>query len=177
MSVEKPKGFTLIELIIGIVVIAIVTLVVTAGMGTLSRQTVDPWQQVRATELGQSLMNEIMARKFDEVNSATVRCGEGAGACTTPANSCAGPGNLLPNTDGAETREDFDDVDDFNCLGINTTDLDDIFGNAIDTSYYSGFRAEVRISELVVDQAKQIDIVIITPQDQRIDFSGVRGNW
>ena len=53
------RGFTLIEIIIGIVVIAIVIAVVTAGMGPLFRQTVDPWQQVRAAELGQSLMNEI----------------------------------------------------------------------------------------------------------------------
>ncbi|HAS23556.1 MAG TPA: pili assembly chaperone, partial [Idiomarina loihiensis] len=32
MSVKQSKGFTLIELIIGIVVIAIVTLVVTGGL-------------------------------------------------------------------------------------------------------------------------------------------------
>ncbi|WP_322406849.1 prepilin-type N-terminal cleavage/methylation domain-containing protein [Idiomarina sp. PL1-037] len=177
MSVKQSKGFTLIEIIIGIVVIAIVVAVVTAGMGPLFRQTVDPWQQVRAAELGQSLMNEIMARKFDENNSALVRCGEGGGPCTTPATSCAGPGNPLPNTNGSETREDFDDVDDFNCLGINNSDLENIFGNAIDTNYYSGFGAEVRISEPEDDQVKRIDIVIITPQDQRIEFSGRRGNW
>ncbi|RUO75938.1 prepilin-type N-terminal cleavage/methylation domain-containing protein [Idiomarina seosinensis] len=174
---NKTRGFTLIEIIIGIVVIAIVIGVVTAGMGPLFRQTVDPWQQVRAAELGQSLMNEIMARKYDEVNTASVRCSEGAGACTVPEATCAGPGNPLPDTDGSETRADFDDVDDFNCLGINQTGLDNIFGNAIDTAYYNGFTAEVRVSETVANEAKQIDIVIVTPQSQRIEFSGVRGNW
>ena len=177
MRNKQEYGFTLIELIVGVVAIAIVTLVVTAGMGQLFRQTVDPWQQVRAAELGQSLMNEIMARKFDEVNSAAVRCGEGAGACTTPASGCAGPGNPLPNTEGTETREEFDDVDDFNCLGINVTGLENIFGNSIDTDYYAGFNAEVRISETEADAVKQIDIVIVTSQNERIQFSALRGNW
>jgi len=174
---NKIRGFTLIEIIIGIVVIAIVIAVVTAGMGPLFRQTVDPWQQVRAAELGQSLMNEVMARKYDEVNTASVRCSEGAGTCTVPATTCAGSGNPLPDTDGSETRADFDDVDDFNCLGLNQTGLDNIFGSAIDTDYYKGFTAEIRVSETVPNEAKQIDIVIVTPQNQRIEFSGVRGNW
>ena len=45
----KPQhGFTLIEIIAGIVVVGIITLVVTAGMGPLYKQSVNPWQQVRA---------------------------------------------------------------------------------------------------------------------------------
>ena len=87
---NNTRGFTLIEIIIGIVVIAIVTLVVTAGMGPLFRQSVDPWQQVRAAELGQSLMNEIMARKFDDANTASYRCSaSGPEQCTNPPNTSA----------------------------------------------------------------------------------------
>jgi len=58
---NKQTGFTLIELIAGIVVIAIVTLVVTTGLGQLFRQSVDPWQQIRATEVGQSLMKILIS--------------------------------------------------------------------------------------------------------------------
>lgn len=176
------RGFTLIEIIIGIVVIAIVTLVVTAGMGPLFRQSVDPWQQVRAAELGQSLMNEIMARKFDDANTASYRCSaSGPEQCTNPPNptsdSCPTVGNPLPHIDNSETRADFDDVDDFNCVGITTTELSNIFGDGIDANYYRGFSAEVRVYAVVDDQLKQIDIDVVTPQGERIEFSSLRGNW
>lgn len=179
---KHSSGFTLIEIIIGIVVIAIVTLVVTAGMGPLFRQTVDPWQQVRAAELGQSLMNEIIARKFDDANTASYRCSaSGPEPCTNPANptnlSCPAVGNPLPNIENSENRDEFDDVDDFNCVGITTTELSNIFGNDINIDYYEGFSAEIRVYAISTDQIKQIDIDVLTPQSERIVFTGLRGNW
>jgi MSHA pilin protein MshD len=176
------RGFTLIEIIIGIVVIAIVTLVVTAGMGPLFRQSVDPWQQVRAAELGQSLMNEIMARKFDDANTASYRCSaSGPEQCTNPPNptsaSCPAVGNSLPHIENSETRDEFDDVDDFNCVGITTNQLNNIFGDGIDVEYYRGFSAEIRVYSVADDQLKQIDIDVVTPQGERIEFSSLRGNW
>ncbi len=176
------RGFTLIEIIIGIVVIAIVTLVVTAGMGPLFRQSVDPWQQVRAAELGQSLMNEIMARKFDDANTASYRCSaSGPEQCTNPPNptsaSCPAVGNSLPHIENSETRDEFDDVDDFNCVGITTNQLNNIFGDGIDVDYYRGFSAEIRVYSVADDQLKQIDIDVVTPQGERIEFSSLRGNW
>ena len=179
MRASGSKGFTLIEIVVGIVAIAIVTLVVTAGMGSLFRQTEDPWQQVRAAELGQSLMNDIMARKFDENNTAVLRCSANAATCTNPsaALACPDTGNPLPNIDGNETRSDFDDVDDFNCLGITTTGLSNIFGTRIEADFYRGFSAEVRVYSVEDNVIKQIDVAIITPQDERIEFSSQRGNW
>ncbi|MAA62867.1 UNVERIFIED_ORG: MSHA pilin protein MshD [Idiomarina abyssalis] len=191
MSVKQSKGFTLIEIVVGLVVIAIVTLVVTTGMGTLFRQTVDPWQQVRAAELGQSLMNEIMSRKFDENNTGTLRCFESTADCTNPSEneSCPATGNTLPNIDSGETRSEFDDVDDFNCLGITETGLTNIFGNNIEPDFYRGFSAEIRVYSIPnndndndndnvnVNVIKQIDVVIVTPQNERIEFSAQRGNW
>ena len=174
---NNTRGFTLIEIIIGIVVIAIVTLVVTAGMGPLFRQSVDPWQQVRAAELGQSLMNEIMARRFDDNNVGNVRCGEGAVSCTNTPTDCDGPGNPLPNAEAGETRQTFDDVDDFNCLGINVTGITNILGDSLDATFYQGFNAEIRVTRLTPDQLKNISVTIITPQAERIVFSSQRGNW
>ncbi|WP_287832202.1 type II secretion system protein, partial [Idiomarina sp.] len=69
-ELKPQRGFTLIEIIAGIVVVGIITLVVTAGMGPLFKQSVNPWQQVRAAELGQSLINEILSRRFDENGSS-----------------------------------------------------------------------------------------------------------
>ncbi|RUO71947.1 type IV pilus modification PilV family protein [Idiomarina ramblicola] len=179
MSAKKRQGFTLIELIIGIVVIAIVALAVTSGLGLLSRQTVDPWQQVRAAELGQSLMNDIMARKFDANNTSILRCSENTSSCTNPLESqvCPDEGEELPNIENGEVRSEFDDVDDFNCLGTTQTDLTNILGDDIEPSFYRGFSAEVRVYSVEDNVIKQINVVIITPQEQRIEFSAQRGNW
>ena len=193
MSAKQSKGFTLIEIVVGLVVISIVTLVITVGMGSLFRQTVDPWQQVRAAELGQSLMNEIMSRKFDENNISTLLCNSDDPEkpdCTNPPEPTATnsycyesnydfpDANQKANGD-REERSEFDDVDDFNCLGITTAGLTNIFGNDIEPDFYRGFSAEVRVFSVAnkKNEIKQIDVVIITPQGGRIQFSAQRGNW
>ena len=57
---RRNRGVTLIELIIGIVVLAISLSIITAVLGPLYIKSADPWHQVRAAELGQGLMNEIL---------------------------------------------------------------------------------------------------------------------
>lgn len=172
MSAKQSKGFTLIEIVVGLVVIAIVTLVVTAGMGSLFRQTVDPWQQVRATEIGQSLMNEIMARRFDEnsnVGNQYVRCGEYDAndekiECTLPIN--LGPDN------GESQRKQFDDVDDYHDLRLNGAELSGSSPNR-----YNGFEASVRVTYKEKDKLKRITVIVTTPQGESIEFSAIKGNW
>ncbi|WP_417436145.1 type IV pilus modification PilV family protein [Idiomarina abyssalis] len=166
------NGFTLIELIAGIVVIAIVTLVVTAGLGQLFRQSVDPWQQVRATEIGQGLMNEIMARRFDEnsnVGNQYVRCSEGSGNCTTPA-PCPTDGST-PNAEEAQ-RKQFDDVDDYNGLRLTGAEL-----SGSSSNHYNGFGAWVCVSEKAANELKRITVAITIPQDETLEFSAIKGNW
>jgi MSHA pilin protein MshD len=65
-SSKTTKGFTLIEIIVGIVVLGVALMVITSALGPLYQRSADPWHQVRAAELGHSLLNEIMARSFDE---------------------------------------------------------------------------------------------------------------
>jgi MSHA pilin protein MshD len=172
MCNKQEQGFTLIELIAGIVVIAIVTLVVTTGLGQLFRQSVDPWQQVRATEVGQSLMNEIMARRFDEnsnVGSQYERCSEGSGSCTTPA-PCPNDGST-PNAEEAQ-RSQFDDVDDYNGLRLTGAELSGPSPNR-----YNGFEALVCVTEKTTNELKRITVIVTTPQDENIEFSAIKGNW
>ncbi len=172
MRNKQEQGFTLIELIAGIVVIAIVTLVVTTGLGQLFRQSVDPWQQVRATEVGQSLMNEVMARRFDEnsnVGNQYVRCSEGSGSCTTPA-PCPSDGST-PNAEEAQ-RSQFDDVDDYNGLRLTGAELSGSSPNR-----YNGFEALVCVTEKAANELKSITVTVTTPQDESIEFSAIKGNW
>ena len=74
------RGFTLIELIIGIVVFTIIMLVIIGVIGPQSRLSIEPIWQIRASELAQSLLTEINAKSFDEQSDhsgGNTRCNEG----------------------------------------------------------------------------------------------------
>ncbi|WP_419571244.1 type IV pilus modification PilV family protein [Rheinheimera sp.] len=175
------KGFTLLEIIIGIVVLGISLVVITGALGPLFKQSTDPWHQVRAAELGHSLLNEIMARSFDQNSdraSGVFRCGENNTSCT----AC----NLLGPESG-ETRTSFNDVDDFNGLSLTDSDIVGSSGasgqqNSL-VNLYKGYSAAVTIScagtelGLANDQLKKVRVTVTTPAGMAIAFSAYRGNW
>jgi MSHA pilin protein MshD len=170
---KKQLGFTLIELVIGIIAFAIVITLVTGLIVPQATRSIDPIFQVRATELAQSLMNEINAKAFDEQsdnsNGGLVRCGEsmesivqnvfGVPVSQLPAsinldditpnnNNCTAPEALGP--DNEVSRADYDDVDDFNGLDdgvnnriVNSLGEEILLGGNIDL--YEGFQLQVSV--------------------------------
>lgn len=176
----NDNGFTLIEVVIGITVIAIVTIVVTAGMGPLFRQTTDPWHQVRATELAQSMLNEINARRFDEnspTGSSGLRCGDTGGpSCTTLVSSCT---TALPNAEEA-SREDFDDVDDYHCLTLSGDQITNSQNQAL-IGVYRGYTLQVEVTATgnssQETELKRIQVAVSAPNQNPIIFNSWRGNW
>ncbi|RUO80135.1 agglutinin biogenesis protein MshD [Idiomarina tyrosinivorans] len=108
---NSQRGFTLIELIIGIVLLGIAV----AGLASLvfsqARPSITPLYQLRASELATALMDEILAMSFDENNltlAANSRCG---------SSPCTAPNDL--GFEVGESRQNYDDVDDFNDFSIN----------------------------------------------------------
>ncbi|CAM5220646.1 type IV pilus modification PilV family protein [Alishewanella longhuensis] len=177
----SQRGVTLVELVVGITVLAIALSLITAILGPLYQRSTDPWHQVRATELGQSLMNEILARSFDE-NSARsgglLRCGESSDL------PCTEPEDLGP--DGTETRLTFNDVDDFDGFVGNAAELTNLLGASLMADYVN-YQVAVRVTYaataqvggivLSADQAKHIQVTVITPAGSNLVFSAYRGNW
>jgi len=168
---KRMAGVTLIELVIGIVVLAISLTIVTSILGPLAIKSVDPWHQVRAAELGQSLMNEILAKSFDEQSSRSgglLRCNEaGASACT--ASTSLGP--------DSETRAQFDDVDDFHNLDLSGNAINNIFGDdARMENIYRAYRVQVQVSYDSV-LTKRIVITMTTPTGDVVEFAAIKGNW
>jgi MSHA pilin protein MshD len=143
---KVPKGVTLIELVAGIVIFGISLSIVTGLIANASRQSIDPIWQVRATELGQSLMNEISAKAFDENSDflgGATRCNEGGTSCTT--SSALGPDN---NGGVVETRSQFDDVDDYNGLIASDAGILNSLGEQLTSpqgNLYQGFTARVAV--------------------------------
>ncbi|AZU46655.1 MSHA biogenesis protein MshD [Aeromonas hydrophila] len=84
------RGFTLIELIVGIVLLAVALTGILGLLINQAPQAVDPVQQVRAAQLAQRLAGEIQQTSFDEQsdhNGGRYRCGEVVAGVTIQACS------------------------------------------------------------------------------------------
>jgi MSHA pilin protein MshD len=169
------RGFTLIEIIIGIVALSISLAIVSSFIAPAEQQSADQIQQIKAAELGQGMLDEILGRAFDE-NSDMVgshwRCGETVPVVRQNCSSTLG-------TEGESDRSQYDDVDDYNGfnLKVNSTN------NNLDSSF-SGFTIGVVVayagSELGLSNnnlAKRITVTVTTPLGTAINFTGYKANF
>ncbi len=181
-------GFTLIETIVGIVVLSIAFSIFTTLIYPLANQSAEQVHQIKAAELGQSMINEILGKAFDEnseMSGGMIRCGEdinsdgeiktvdGEIACST----------VLTNEE-SDNRALFDDVDDYNNLNVIESSLAAGLGNI-----YTGYKVNVSVKndsnydgEFVngVDNnytAKLIRVTVTTPQNFDFVFSVYRVNF
>ncbi len=178
------KGFSLIELIIGIVVLGIAMALITRVLSPQAERSIDPIFQVRAAELAQGMMEEISSKAFDESNTLALgnsRCGEvniGATACTT-LNTCP-----TGNAELGESRLSYDDVDDYNCLNQSNLAIESGRGESL--SIYSGFSLAVTVGYdddmdgVTVNtpgNVKLITVTVTTPNNEQMAFSTYRFNY
>lgn len=194
MRARLPRGFTLIELIIGIVVFSIIMMVVIGLIAPQSKFSVEPIWQIRASELAQSLMSEISSRSFDENSDRT-----GSGDRCNEAVSCTTSNNLGP--DGSESRSNFDDIDDYDGLNQSGAAILSARGTQIvnnGESLYKGFTAQVQVyyddnedgvndddldqngvndTGTLIGNVKRVTITVITPGGEPIVFSSYRWNF
>jgi len=171
------KGFTLIETIVGIVVLAISFSVLTSLIYPVAGQSAEQLHQVKAAELAQSMLNEIQNKAFDEQSDMAggrVRCGEtGASNCST---------NMEP--EGAENRATFNDVDDYNDLEYEAGEIENSQGQVL--PLYLGYAMSISVcNDADYDgscsgdksTAKLITVTITTPTDFSMNFSTYRANF
>jgi MSHA pilin protein MshD len=191
---KTQRGFTLIELVVGIVIFAVALVLVVSFLQPQVKKGIDPIWQVRAASLGQSLSNEILAKAFDQNSNQVgglVRCNEGT-ACTTSGNLGAESG---------EARDSYNDVDDYNGLSVSGSGILNSLGlttNVNGINIYEGFQAQVSvfydqnldgINDDDLDQLGNLDtgtltadrklitVVITTPGGERITMTSVKGNF
>ena len=193
------RGFTLIELIVGIVLLAVA---LTGMLGLLINQApraVDPVQQVRAAQLAQRLSGEILQKSFDEQsdhNGGRYRCGETVTGVTIPACSTSyGPdgGERAPYT--------FNDVDDYQTSTICTkgwAEVNCLNGGWIDAAFFTQTAARVASEEyrnyrvriaVTADNlfgsqgskaesvGKRVLLQVKLPDGGEVDFALYRGNY
>lgn len=198
---EHCRGFTLIELVIGIVLFSVAMVTVVSVIMPQSKQSLDPLWQVRAVALGQSLLTEISSKAFDEASLLNGR----RGPCNNGSSPCTLSGQLGP--DGAETRNNFDDIDDYHMLhlrdaglaltGVNIANSSASFLTSDMNDLFLGFEARISVfydqnadgvndddtnndgsldSGAVTSNQKLITVIIITPDGEQIPFATYRRN-
>lgn len=174
----QSRGFTLIELVTGIVVLAISLTLLSTLLFPQAQNSVQAVYQVRAVELGQSLLNEILSKRFDEnssPNGGTPRCGEQTTTCTAALS--LGPEEL--------TRAEFDDVDDYNGLTQAGATIESATGSSLG-SLYNGFSLTATvfydtdrdgIDDGAVGLYKRISVTVTTPDGAAVPVVAYRGNY
>jgi MSHA pilin protein MshD len=175
-SYKKQQGFTLIELIVGIVVLTISLSIVSTLIAPAEEKSADNVLQIKASELAQSLMSDITSRAFDDnsdMSGGRIRCGEPADG-TNPCSVILGP----DVGENPSDRNSFDDVDDFDGFNerVNSTN-DPIDGG------YAQFIINVSVVYagtdlgLTNDLAKRITVAVTTPLGTAIEFTSHKANF
>jgi len=172
---NSNRGFTLIEMIIGIVVFAVAMTMMTSLILPRAEQSVDPIYQVRAAKLASSLLDEIKGKAFDENSNTSL----GLGRCDENSNPCS----TTLGADGAETRDSFNDVDDYDGLEIDglllnhtSQSYQDLYKNyelAVSVIYDGDYNGVADSSR----KAKLITITVTMPNQETVSFATYRSNY
>ena len=180
-SPSYNNGFTLIELVIGIVAFSISLSIITSLLLPQAQRSVEPILQVRATELAQSLLNEISAKSFDQHSdrvSGLVRCNEDL-VDDLDEKACTAEENFGNEED--DNREDYNDVDDYHSISVSDGDIVNSSGEAFivnGKNLYQGFSANISVTYTDVNQSgKLITVTVITPTGQSLSFATIRSNF
>ena len=179
MSSSRPRGFSLIEVVIFIVVLGIGV----AGMAVIYNQltisSVDPVVRKQAVAIANSLMEEIQLRPF------TLCDPDDPNVFTAPTPACGTP--EIIGVEGTESRYGptfFDNVSDYNGFQMLGS-IQDISNNTI--LELNGFRADVTVVNagadfvtvpvtpaIPADAALRISVIVTGPANVRVALQGYR---
>lgn len=154
-AIKCKSGFTLIELVITLIIFSFTLLLIFPFIQAIERSG-DPIVRERTVALGQALMDEILSRRWDEntlVGGGPLCSGEGGVGRGTKSYGTAlaacpdvSANNLnasaSPGAEAGETRQTYDDVDDYNSMATET----DTFTDQAGVSFtYTGYSRSVAV--------------------------------
>ncbi len=197
--IKKVRGFTLIEIIIGIVVLSIA---LTGGLSLLISQVDayrDPLIKEKSVQIAKRVVHEIQIRAYDEksdIGGGIFRCSETVGGislgdCSAEAEYGTDPGELMLDT--------LDDVDDFDTAKLctklsgsyscseNYLPVVYFFSDAADEAtqkkyndYYAGFLVKIEVVPAKIsgdaDSAKKITVTVRQSDGLEIEYSLIKAN-
>jgi MSHA pilin protein MshD len=179
---NKQRGFTLIEIVVGIVVLAVALTIVTGVFLPQANKMTSPMYQIKATALGKSIMNQVLIRYYDDVNarsSGAIRCGKDINGVIV---DCSGLGLDTSYGETSENPDGFNDVDDYDeyCTSEPKTTL------KLFTNEYPGYGLNICVTN-AADQfgetstlnnvVKRIAVTIFMPNNEEITLTSFKGNY
>lgn len=167
-SKAKPQqGFTLIELVVGMLVIAIAIVMLSSMLFPQADRAAKTLHRVKSAELAHSVMNEIWGKRYDQNTNAN----GGVPACGSPlGSSCSA--TLGP--EAGEGRNDFNDVDDYHGLTQNATMLN---SSQTYAEAYPNYQLSVTVAFGQSPNTKLVTINVTTPDNEVITYNLVRSNY
>jgi len=175
---NSASGFTLIELVITIAILAIGVTAFTQLMNASTIASVDPMVRQQAHAVAQSYLEEVMLNSFCDPNLSTdcLAFCTGASICST----CGGSASPAP----AETRPNYDDVCDYN--GLSDTGARNQFDTAI--AALSDYNVTVTVDDNGVSlqglssasgEVVRVDVNVTHSSNPNVDItlSGYRTNF
>ncbi|WP_283630418.1 type IV pilus modification PilV family protein [Shewanella baltica] len=167
IKAKPQQGFTLIELVIGMLVIGIAIVMLTSMLFPQADRAASTLHRVRSAELAHSVMNEIWGKRYDQNTNAN----GGTPACDSPlGNNCST--SLGPEV--GESRNDFNDVDDYNGLNETATMLNSTQAYA---AAYPNYQLSVTVAYGPAPNTKLVTINVTTPDNEVITYNLVRSNY
>jgi len=163
-NLKNERGVSLIELVVFIVVISIASTALFKVYSYSQAQSADPLVQVRALELAQSRLDEILALKYD-ANTPT----GGIPACGSTAVEAVACNNT-PDSD-------MNDVDDFN----NVTD--DPYSFVVKKNTSSGAQTTTalkytrKVSVVTTGNIKLVSVIVTAPTGLVVTLAAQKANF
>jgi len=180
---KLSQGFTLIEIIVGLVISTLAISLVATLIFPLLTRSVEPVFQIRAAEIAQSVLDDVMSRRYDE---ATPLGGSPVCSAATVSRTVI---NALGVDTGESHRGTFDDVDDFHRFCNADNDIQDVFGDNLSLDGFTrGYTFRVCVGydgnyNGVINQSAELNAKLITVtvsppmQASRVIISAYRANY
>jgi MSHA pilin protein MshD len=178
-----PAGFTLVEMTITIVILAIALVGVASMVGLGTSNSANTLVQTRAVALAESYLDEILGRRFDERSAAS-----GLDPCfgLSGGDKCSDEVDFGPDG-GESSRDEYDDVDDYDGLKEGDGEVPPIADAEGATRVeYTNFHVEVSVRYagddpvlgLTETDAKLVTVTVTSrDQDNGWEFSAYRSNY
>ena len=184
----RPRGVTLVELVVFIVLVGIAMAALFAAFDTITKGSADPQVRKQVLAIAESLMEEIQLMPFtycdpDDPATATAT---GTGDCATAEVAATDPNDPTTREPGppAEARGDattpFDNVNDYHRFTM-PSGIQDITNAPI--TGLGAYSADVRVIQagatlgLAADAALRISVTVTGPGNVSITLEGYRTRY
>ncbi len=174
---RRAKGFTLIELVVGMIVLGIALVMLTSVLFPQADRAAETLHRVRSAELAHSLLNEIWGKRYDQntnPNGGVPACGASARVdLNLPAgDECTDEADFGAN---GLSRNAYRDVDDYDGLNENNLMLN---SSKTYAEEYINYQLSVEVTYPNSDKnSKLIIIKVTTPSGEVITYNGLRSNF